>query len=191
MTINENDWQTHGPSISRLCCNLQILTFVEGRKPQISDKTLSEQGQQTQTTYDTRSRISTQARPHLMGGKSDHCSATPTTLPLLLWYFSHSIFKCSLTHYFFSKLNTLHSLTWLSLWPHTFLFMSTLMPNMIHWCQTVLLNTLSTKPCYFYFQIRNQYVSNHHVSVLSPLSLFSHGQSHMLKTIIILCLATL
>ena len=111
--------------------------------------------------------------------------------PAIVIFFTLYFQVFSQTHYFFSKLNTLHSLTWLSLWPHTFLFMSTLMPNMIHWCQTVLLNTLSTKPCYFYFQIRNQYVSNHHVSVLSPLSLFSHGQSHMLKTIIILCLATL
>ena len=176
MTINENDWQTHGPSISRSCCNLQMLTFVGKKTADFRQNTV--RANSNHLWHQVQDFNSGQAT--LMGGKSDHCSATPTTLPLLLWYFSHSIFKCSLTHYFFSKLNTLHSLTWLSLWPHTFLFMSTLMPNMIHWCQTVLLNTLSIKPCYFYFQ-RNQYVSNHHVSVLSPLSLFSHGQSHMSK----------
>jgi len=50
----------------------------------------------------------------------------------------HTLLSSVLSHYFFSKFNTLHWLTWLSPWPHTLLFMSTLM----HWCQTVLLNTL-------------------------------------------------
>lgn len=115
-----------------------MLTFVEGRKPQNPDKTPSEQGQQTQPTYDTSSRISTQVWPHWCEARAITALLPLLPYPCVLWYFSHTIFKCSLTHYLFSRFNTLHWLTWLSPWQHTLLFMSTLM----HWCQTVLLNTL-------------------------------------------------
>ena len=76
-----NPW----PLNSRLNWNLEMLIFVEGGKlenPEKNPESKDDIQQQTQPTYDTRSRNRTQAT--LMGGKRDHHCAIPAPRLLIV-----------------------------------------------------------------------------------------------------------